>query len=240
VRQLALPVRLRASSVFESFYPGSNAAAVTQLLSLVPGARPPVVWLYGPASVGKTHLLQALCARAGQQGLAATYLPMRDVAALDADLLTGCESLAFTCLDDFAAIAGDATWERAVFRLYTELEDHGGRLVIAAEGPPASLRIGLADLSSRLAAGTVLRLQAPTDEEQIAALSLRALQLGLELPLDTAQFMLRRLPRDMALLCDALDGLDQASLVTQRKLTVPFVRSVLEARDSTLGARPSA
>jgi DnaA family protein len=239
VRQLALPVRLRASSLFESFYAGANAATVTQLISLAPGAKPPVVWLYGPAGVGKTHLLQALCARAGQQDLAATYWPMRDVAALDADLLSGCESLAFTCLDDFAAIAGNATWERAVFRLYTELEDHGGRLVIAAEGPPASLRIGLADLSSRLAAGTVLRLQALTDEEQMAALSLRALQLGLELPQDTAQFILRRLPRDMALLCDVLDGLDQASLVTQRKLTVPFVRSVLEARDSKLGEEPS-
>jgi DnaA family protein len=231
VRQLALPVRLRASSVFESYYPGANADVVRQLLTLVPGARPPVVWLYGPPSAGKTHLLQALCARAGREDLSATYWPMREVSALDADLLSGCESLTFTCLDDFEAVAGDSEWERAVFRLYTELEDQGGRLVIAAAGPPASTRIGLRDLASRLAAGTVLRVQALTDEEQMAALSLRAVQLGLDLPAEAAQFMLRRLPRDMAKLCDALDTLDQASLVTQRKLTVPFVRSVLEERE---------
>jgi DnaA family protein len=39
------------------------------------------------------------------------------------------------------------------------------------------------------------------------------------------------LPRDMATLCDALDKLDQASLVTQRRLTVPFVRSALGGID---------
>lgn len=214
--------------MFDSFYRGANTEVVQQLLSLVPGARPPVVWLYGPPGAGKTHLLQALCARAGQLDHAAAYWPLRDVASLHAELLTGCESLGFICLDDFEAVAGNAAWERAIFRLYTELEDHGGRLVIAAEGPPASMKIGLRDLASRLAAGTVLRLHALSDEAQMAALSLRAAQLGLELPPETAQFLLRRLPRDMTTLCDALDILDQASLVTQRRLTVPFVRGVLE------------
>jgi DnaA-homolog protein len=228
VRQLVLPVRLRASSVFQSFFSGTNTEVVRQLLTLVPGERPPVIWLYGPRSVGKTHLLQAVCAHAGAQDHAAAYWPLPEVASLDADLLMGCESLAFICLDDFEAIVGNAAWERAIFRLYTEIEDQGGRLIIAAESPPATLQIGLRDLASRLAAGTVLRLQALNDDEQITALSLRATQLGLELPADTAQYLLRRLPRDMASLCDALDTLDQASLVTQRRLTVPFVRSALD------------
>ena len=232
MRQLALPVRLRATSVFESFYPGANGDVVRQLLSLSPGARPPVIWLYGAPSVGKTHLLQALCARAGRQDLAATYWPLRKMSAQDAELLTGCESLAFTCLDDFEAIAGNAAWERAVFRLYTELEDQGGRLVISAASLPANLGIDLRDLASRLAAGLVLRLHPLNDDEQMTALTLRASQLGLELPGDTAQFLLRRLPRDMAKLCDVLDALDHASLITQRRLSVPFVRSVLEHRET--------
>lgn len=231
VRQLALPVRLRASSVFQSFYPGSNDAVVRRLLALSPGVGPPVIWLYGPRGSGKTHLLQAVCGSAGQQEHAVAYWPLRDVVTLDADLLAGCESLAFICLDDFESAVGNAAWERAVFRLYTELEEQGGRLLIAASVPPANLQIGLRDLASRLAAGTILRLQTLDDTEQMAALALRATQLGLEMPADTAQYLLRRLPRDMTTLCDALDRLDQASLVTQRRLTVPFVRSVLEGSD---------
>lgn len=231
MRQLLLPIRLRASSVFQSFYVGANDSVVRQLMALVPNERPLVTWVYGPASSGKTHLLQALSAQAGQNDHSAAYWPLRDVHSLDADLLAGCESLSFICLDDFEAIVGNAAWERAIFRLYTELEDHGGRLLIAAAAPPTNLQIGLRDLASRVAAGTVLRLRALSDDEQIAALALRATRLGLDLPVDTAHYLLRRLPRDMATLCDALDKLDQASLVTQRRLTVPFVRSTLGGLD---------
>ncbi len=42
------------------------------------------------------------------------------------------------------------------------------------------------------------------------------------------QFLQRRLPRDMESMCAFLDELDEASLAAQRKLTVPFVRAVLE------------
>ena len=229
MRQLPLPVRLRTSSVFASYFAGVNSLSVRQLVDLAPGVRPPVVWIYGHQGVGKTHLLQAICAQAGSNDQAATYWPLRESAAFDAELLIGCESLAFVCLDDLEAIAGDDAWERAIFRLYTEIEDRGGRIVVAASVPPSSLPIKLRDLASRLAAGAVLRLQALTDDEQIAALGLRAKQMGLELPNEVAQFLLRHLPRDMTSLCGALDALDQASLVTQRRLTVPFVRNVIGA-----------
>jgi DnaA family protein len=237
MRQLPLPVRLRASSVFGSFYPGPNAAAVQQLQMLQAGQRPPVVWLYGPPGVGKTHLLQALCARAGAQQQAAAYLSLREWAGQDAEVLSGCESLSFVCLDDAEVIAGNAAWERALFRLYTELEETGGRMIFAADAPPAATAIQLRDLASRLSAGSVLRLQALSDDEQIAALQLRAAQLGLELPFDVAQLLMRRLPRDMTTLCAMLEKLDEASLATQRRLTVPFVRDLLDAANLRLGAQ---
>ena len=226
MKQLPLPVRLRASSVFASFFSGPNAAVVQQLSALESGVRPPAIWIYGPAGVGKTHLLQAVCARAGERRSTSAYFPLSD-SSIAPDMLTGCESLQFICLDDFDCIAGRGEWERAVFRLYTELDESGGRLLIASEAPPSGVNIALKDLASRLAAGLQLRVRPLNDEEQIGALRLRAAQLGLELPADTTQFLLHRLPRDMTTLCNALDTLDQASLATQRRLTVPFVRDVI-------------
>jgi DnaA family protein len=198
-----------------------------QLAVLTPGQRPLATWLHGPLGVGKTHLLQAICAQAGEQQRAAAYVPLREWALQGAEVLSGCESLAFVCLDDFDAIAGNSLWERALFRLYTEMEESGGRLVIAAELPPVAQPVQLRDLASRLAASAVLRLEPLSDDEQVLALQARASQLGLELPADTAQFLLRRLPRDMATLCATLEKLDEASLATQRRLTVPLVRQVL-------------
>ncbi len=68
-----------------------------------------------------------------------------------------------------------------------------------------------------------------TSEEQHAALQLRARLRGLELPLETWQWLQRRLPRDMRTLYQVLDTLDEASLAAQRRLTVPFIREVLGA-----------
>ena len=50
-----------------------------------------------------------------------------------------------------------------------------------------------------------------------------------ELPEETGQFLLRRLPRNMTALCTFLDELDEASLVAQRRLTVPFVKAVMKS-----------
>jgi DnaA family protein len=227
MQQLPLPVMLRASSVFESFYSGPNDAVVRQLLGLQPSGKPTAIWLYGSAGVGKTHLLQALCARS-QPRNSATYLPLRELQPLHPDWLQGCEVLSWVCIDDIETVLGQADWERALFRLYNELEEAGGHLVIAATVPPGSARIALADLASRLSAGWVLPLCPLDDEQQQAALQARAKQLGLDLPTDTAQFLLRRLPRDMATLCSTLERLDEASLITQRRLTLPFVREWLD------------
>lgn len=237
MRQLPLPVRLRASSVFESFYAGPNEDAVHRLMAVTPNHRPTSIWLYGSAGCGKTHLSQALCARAGAQRFPSAYFPLRELSAMDSamapEILSGCEALSIVCLDDWEAVAGRPEWERAIFRLYTLLDEHGGRLLVTSVSSPSAARIALRDLASRLAAGDVMRLLPLSDEQQAAALTLRAARLGLTLPPDVAQYLLRRLPRDMTSLCDALDKLDGASLASQRRLTVPFVKAVLDEASSS-------
>ena len=99
--------------------------------------------------------------------------------------------------------------------------------MISANAAPAALRIGLPDLASRLAACIVWQLRPLDDAEQGMALLVRARALGVELPEETLSYLQRRLPRDLGALCDALDRLDAAALSQQRRLTVPFARSVL-------------
>jgi DnaA-homolog protein len=231
--QLPLGIRLQDSSVFESFLPGRNQPVVDALSSLASGEQaraPTCIWLHGPTGSGKTHLLQAVCALAGRAGRGAAYLPLLQVIEFGDELLAGFGELAVVCLDDAHAIAGRGAWERSLFRLHQELDERGGRLLVSGPTPPAALPFQLRDLGSRLNGGLVLTLQPLEESEQIAALQLRAQLRGLELPDETAQFMLRRLPRDMAHLYSFLDQLDQASLIAQRRLTVPFVKEVLEQR----------
>jgi DnaA family protein len=171
-----------------------------------------------------------MCARANSQAQSAAYLPLAEVASLGGEILSGYGQFSLVCLDDAETVGGNSDWERALFRLHRELDEQGARLVLAAPVPPAALPFKLADLASRLNGGVVLTLQPLDEPEQVEALQLRAQLRGCELPEETAQFLLRRLPRNMAALCAFLDELDEASLVAQRRrLTVPFVRSVMKS-----------
>lgn len=230
--QLPLPVRLRDASVFSSYYAGRNRSVVDALRSLdalrsSANKVTTCIFLQGGVSLGKTHLLQALCAAGGHGGPAA-YIPLRASVGMSEEVLSGYGGYPLVCLDDAEAIAGNEGWEHALFRLHQELEEQGGRLVVSGRQPPVGLGFRLRDLASRLNGGLVLSLRPLTEEERLAALQLRAQLRGFELPEETGRFLLRRLPRDMASLCAFLDKLDVASLIAQRRLTVPFVRDVIE------------
>lgn len=220
MKQLALGVRLRAAAVFDSFAAGQNAEPLAALRA--PGLAP--LWLWGAPGSGKTHLLQAACAAAD----AAAYLPLDPASGLPPEALQGFETCRVLCLDDVDRVAGDPRWEQALFRLFNAGGEQRTRLIFAASAAPRGLDWILDDWRSRAAACVVYQLRELDDAGRIEALTLRAAQRGLKLPQETCDYLLRRVPRDMPSLFDLLDRLDEASLVEQRRLTVPFIRALLE------------
>jgi DnaA family protein len=231
MRQLPLGIRIPDRAVFASFLPGPNLQAVEHLQALASGTAAGAAFLCGPPGSGKTHLLQATCVRASES-MSAGYFPLGELVALGAGALEGLPQLDCVCLDDVDAVAGNAQWEAALFGVYREIEDRGGRLVAAAAAPPALLRWELADLGSRFAASAVFQLRSLSDSQGRRALQLRAHARGFDLPEVTARWLQRRFPRDMRTLYELLETLDEAALVAQRRLTVPFIRSVLSRRAS--------
>jgi DnaA family protein len=230
--QLALNLRLRDGSSFENFWPVRNREAVARLQAalaeLVRGAgrAEPAFFLWGEAGTGRTHLLEAACRTLGAQGLTAAYVPLTEHARLSPGLLEDRETEALICLDDLDAVAGDPAWEGALFALIERQRSAGGMLLAAARHAPARLGWRLADLASRLSWGPVYQLLALTDEDKLAAVRLRAERRGLDLPEDVARYVLSRHPRDLHSLFALLERLDQVSLAEQRRLTIPFLRSL--------------
>ena len=223
--QLALPLQLADHAVFASFLASGNETAVALLQDLASGGNGGAgCWLWGPASTGKTHLLQAACEQAGDESV---YLPLALFRDADPALLDGLASRRLVCLDDIDTAAGMAHWEHALFVLYNQVVEAGGQIVAAASVAPRAAGFVLADLGSRLTALPAFQMQPLDEDARRRALQLRAAQRGLDLPDDTAQFLLSRSRRDMASLYGLLDKLDDAALRAQRRLTIPFVRDVL-------------
>jgi DnaA family protein len=157
----------------------------------------------------------------------AVYLPLRMLQAGGPQILDGLASRELICIDDIETIAGDRAWEQALFALCNEVLDANRSLVVSAAMSSRECPIDLPDLQSRLARLATFQLQSLSDEERIGALQLRAELRGLDLPDDTANFLLKRSRRDMASLYELLDKLDLEALRAQRRLTIPFVKEVL-------------
>jgi DnaA-homolog protein len=228
VRQIPLGVRLPDRAVFASFLPARNAQALEHIAQLASGGVAGLTWLCGASGSGKTHLLQAACAAASERRRAG-YVPLAEVAPLGVGVLEGLPQLQCLCLDEVDKVVGQSGWELGIFGLLRELEESGGQLLLSAQAPPALLSWALPDLGSRCAAGTVFQLRVLDEDEQRAALQLRARLRGLELPEETWQWLRKRFPRDMRSLYQLLDTLDEAALAAQRRLTVPFIREVLRS-----------
>jgi DnaA-homolog protein len=226
MKQLALGVRLRADALFESFWPGLNGEVVAALQ--MQNSSP--LWLWGAPGSGKTHLLQAVCAAAGE---AAAYFPLDRSLALPPEALAGFERTRVLCIDDVDAVAGNLAWERSLFHLFNEAAELRTRLIFAAALPPRQADWSLEDWRSRAGSCVVYQLRELDDEGRVEALRLRAAQRGLQLPYETSEYLLKRMPRDLRSLFDILDHLDEASLVAQRRLTIPFIRDALEKHAKT-------
>jgi len=225
VTQLALPLRLADHAVFASYLSIGNEALVATLIELAEGTGGQGCWLWGSAAVGKTHLLQAVCDRAGDRSV---YVPLKMLGEAGPGLLEGLESRDIICLDDIESIAGDAAWEEALFALCNQVFDANGIMLVAAAMSPRECPVNLPDLQSRLVRLPAFQVHALDEPQRVTALQLRARHRGLDLPDETASYLLSRSRRDMASLYELLDKLDDEALRAQRRLTVPFVKSVLE------------
>lgn len=156
------------------------------------------------------------------------YLPLDGLSELRPEALDGLEQLDLVALDAIEAVLAEPTWEQGLFALINAARDAGTRLIFAARRPPAELYLDLPDLRSRLGWGPVLALEPLNDEQKRAALEQRAAALGLGLPAAVSDYLLRHYPRDLAGQLQRLAILDQASLATGRRLTVPFVKEALQ------------
>lgn len=226
--QLTLGVSLRDQATFDSYWPGSNIQLVQELLKSLEGTGERTIYWYGSGGLGRTHLLQACCHNANGRMEGSVYIPLAEWRHLSPDIFEGLETRQVVCMDDIHQIAGMPVWEEAFFHAYNRIRESGGTLFVTAGMVPAALGFGLKDLVSRLAGGMIFQLQPLSDDEKLEMLIMRASRRGMVLSGEAGRFILTHCPRHMSTLCAALDALDRASLAAQRRLTIPFIKSVLE------------
>ena len=192
----------------------SNAQAVAWI-DRWPEWPGPALALYGPASSGKTHLLQVW----KEKSKAVSFDPAKD----DPGKFVG--TAAF--IDDADRISGDKRQETAVFHLYNALREAGGYLLLAGLMPPARWSIVTPDLSSRLSAIQAIELQAPDEALLAAVLVKQFADRQITIGQDVIGFLVARMERSFACAGLWVEKLDKIALSEKRKITLSLVREVL-------------
>lgn len=223
--QIPLALRFGPDQQLDSFL--GSPAVVAAVGAIARGDSGDWLYLAGPAGSGKTHLLLAACAQAQRLARPAAYLPLAALAGQLGAMLEGQSPASLVCLDGLDAIAGRREDEVALFHFHNAARQSGGCLLYSASAMPAALGITLPDLVSRLEQCTRLALSPPDEAARREILRGRAARRGLELDDAVLDYLFRRVGRDLATLTGLLDRLDRASLASQRRITVPFVKSVL-------------
>lgn len=222
--QIPLALRWPTDQRLEAF--AGNELALGQVRALAAGVAREALLLVGAPGTGKSHLLLGACAFAEAAGRRVRYLPLAALAGRVTEATDGVEA-DLVCVDGLDAIAGVRIDEVALFHLHNRVRDAGGALLYAARAAPAELALTLPDFASRLGQCTRAQL-APLDEGgRRAAFAQRAARRGLDLDEAVLDYVFRRTGRDFASLGALLDRLDRESLAAKRRVTVPFVRSLL-------------
>ena len=98
---------------------------------------------------------------------------------------------------------------------------------LAGALPPSDLALR-EDLRTRLGWGHVFQLHVLTEPERRAVLRRAADRRGIFLSDEVMDFMLTRFSRDLGSLTQLLDQLDRYALQTQRAITIPLIKAMLE------------
>jgi DnaA family protein len=207
--------------------PARNAELV-DLLKDLEHYTEPVAFVWGSEGCGKTHLLQAVCRDQEDRGaLQALYLPMARIRVFGPEVFASLHHMDLICLDDLHLVAGDKAWEEALFEFFNRSREAGVRLLVTALQSPRGIEFALPDLASRMAWGVTYQLHELSDEDKLAALDQRAREKNMPLPLEVLSYIFNRHPRDLQGLLAVMETLDKLSLAEKRRLTIPFVRKVM-------------
>lgn len=225
--QIPLHFEFRANQTFGDFFPGGNGEMINHLHHCIAGSGEPFVFLWGGAGLGKSHLLHACCHEAQKRNLSSFYFDFANSEKADPDLLKGLEDCDLVCFDNIEHMAGKPDWEIALFNFFNQHRDLGHKLIVSSVRAPGALAIRLADLKTRLNWGLILKIKTLDENDRVSALIFKARQMGLEISPQAGRFLLNHSDRDPASLWSLLEKLDQASLSAQRKLTIPFLKLIL-------------
>ena len=202
-----------------------------------PGELSPLV-IHGPTGVGKTHLLEGIwsAARKARPSSAIIYLSAEQFTTHFLQALRGSGLPSFRqkyrgvellLIDDLQFFCGKRYTQVELLYTIDTLVREGRQMVFAADRPPAKLSEFGPELSTRLQAGMVCRIEPPDYDTRLGIVTQMARRMNINAPLDVKQFIVSRLTSHARELSGALCRIQATSQATGMPISLPMAEEAL-------------
>jgi DnaA family protein len=230
MKQIALDIGLSTGPTITNFYPGPNEAALRHMELWIgaksnsgiesPTRSPVATYFWGATGSGKSHLLKAAREALREQGARVGWL---DASVFNAPEFS--ESWAAVMMDDVHLYT--AAQLHTAFNWFVNAQTLLRPVLAAGEYAPVDLKLR-DDLRTRLGWGHIFHLQTLSEPERRAVMRQEADARGVFLGDEVMDFMLTRFSRDLGSLMELLDLLDRYAMQTQRAITIPLIKSMMD------------
>jgi chromosomal replication initiator protein len=221
MQQQALDLPVVPRYGFENFIScAGNSTALEFSKRLTDPSEPEkLLYLYGPAGSGKTHLLHAI----GRQMTGDRYQVL------------SCRNLAIpvTCsndlllVDDLDQLPDQPDIRNGLWEAFNQHYSQGHLLALAGRLPPKELPTIDDHLISRLLWGLVAHLDVSDDRSRRMLIAKLAQDRQILLPDEVALWLLTILPRDVGTLVTACDTLYRTALQRKCRITLRLARELV-------------
>jgi DnaA family protein len=224
MQQIPLDIGVPLIPTLDNFYAGPNAEVIAYLRQWLQGGAelsPVGVYVGGASGSGKSHLVGALAEALRNRGQSVGVLRPDALATVEFD-----PAWSALILEDVHAY--DAVRQQRAFNWFVNAQSHQRTVFATGQVLPRALVLR-EDLRTRLGGGQIFYLQPLSDAQVRTVLRDSAQVRGLVLGDEVLDFVLHRFSRDLGSLMPLLAALDHYALQTQRAITIPFIKTMLES-----------
>lgn len=233
---------LNPANTFETFVEGpsnSMGLAASKAVARQPGAHYSPLFLFGPAGIGKTHLLQAIGLYALEQNAQTRVLHIsaeqwvnayiqaireKRFDAFRKKFRSDCDIL---LIDDIQFLAGKDASQDEFFHTFNSLHQAHKQIVVTSDKYPHEIE-GLEErLQTRLSWGLIADLRPPELETRISILRQKATRCGIELPDDVAEYLALQVTTSVRELEGALLRLSASLSVSKTPISLAAAKQYL-------------
>lgn len=152
----------------------------------------------------------------------------REGSGLPGNLGTPESEINFLLLDNIDQISDHPAAQEALYRIYNQTLELGGKMVFAGRTPADQLEKTEGFLTSRFKWGMTAELLPMDDEATAQLIHKLAKDLGLDIPDKIITYLLSRIPRDFQSVKSAVTLINEESLRQKHKATLPLVKTALD------------